>query len=128
MDFIPFEARILGEAAPTRQRTGVWPWSLAAGDGWPIRQRTAVCEIPMYVTKAGVSYPCRTLAAIDPLGRHVCHHHCQLLWICWGCGAWLPEGTSGDCSLQCTQAPHATQRWLGQRLGARYTTPESEGA
>ena len=103
--------RILGEAAPTRQRNRVWsnPW--AEGISWERQQRTAVCEIPRYVTEAGAS-------------DGVCSRYTTLrLWICAGCGAWLPEGMSSYCSPQCTQVNHATQTWLGQRLGARYATP-----
>lgn len=109
---------ILGEEAPAQRRDRVWSVPLSEGRVWTIRQRTAVCELAWGTT------PCTTLARLDPLGRHVCDHHWDLLWICFGCGAWLPEGTSGSCSPPCARVHHATQTWLGKRLGARYTTPE----
>jgi hypothetical protein len=125
MDEREFVELILGEAAPTWRTCAVgWSLSNAEGDSWPITVRTALCEIPLAVTAAGIWYPCQTLAVagVDERGRHVCDGHWLFLWTCAGCGAWLPEGNSGYCSPQCAGwANNATQTWLGQYLGARYT-------
>ena len=120
--------QILGDDAPTLQRAALTESRHAIYGGYiPIQQRMAACEIPLDETAAGLCYPCETLATLATLnaqGRHVCSTHARLLWHCGGCGGFLPEGRSGYCSLVCTRAAHATATWLGQRLGARYTTPE----
>jgi hypothetical protein len=125
LDFI---AMIIGDDAPRWRLAAVWSGDLDTGGWWDgSDQYSARCELPWQSpTPAGWDFPCPRMGSLDLQGRHVCADHWDLLWTCAGRGTWLPEGTSGYCSQACTAANHATQTWLGQRLGARYLPPAQQ--
>jgi hypothetical protein len=124
MDLDAFSEMVLGEDAVQCQRWQRVIGSTAMADAlWPLVQQVATWQCPGWITDTGLVEVCRRVAGLDALGRHVCAQHWRLLWSCAGCGAFLPEGTSGYCSQACTSADHGTATWLGQLLGARYSAP-----
>jgi hypothetical protein len=111
-----FVERILGPEAPTQTRDEVW---IEPEGVWiPLPQRMAVC--PLRWRRGDQRLPCRTLATVDALGRHLCTDHWAELWRCRGCGGLLDDGMGGWCTLACAGIPQATADAFGLDLHTRY--------